>query len=289
METKDKIILVTGATGHQGSAVTKHLLKDGWKVRAFTRHPQSQLALELKEAGAEIYQGDFENIPSLDKALEGVYGVFSIQQPLEYGVESEIKQGKAVTDAALRANVKHFIYSSYAGAEEQPGVPFIDSKWEIENYIRKSGLNWTIFRPVFFMEYFLMPEIQDQIYNGYLRMALDSEMGVQMISVDDIGALVALAFKNPDLYITKALDIAGDEITGNQIANIFSEAIGRQVNFEQIDVDAIRVQGADFAMLFDWLNRKGFSADIPSIRNLYPELHSFKTWVQKGSWKRAAA
>ncbi len=128
METKDKIILVTGATGHQGSAVARHLRRDGWKVRAFTRHPQSPEALELKKAGAEIYQGDFENISSLDKAMEGVYGVFSVQQPLEYGVESEVKQGKAVADSALKANVKHIVYSSYAGAEEQPGVPFLTNK-----------------------------------------------------------------------------------------------------------------------------------------------------------------
>lgn len=281
METKDKIILVTGATGHQGNAVTRYLLKDGWKVRALTRHPQSPEALKLKESGVEINQGDFEDISSLNKAFEGVYGVFSIQQPLEYGVESEIQQGKAAVDAAMRANVKHFIYSSYAGAEEQPGVPFIDSKWEIEQYIRKSGLNWTIFRPVFFMEYFLSPENKQHIMNGYVRLAIDSEMPLQLISVEDIGAIVAIAFKNPELYTAKAIDIAGDELTGNQIADTLSKATGKNVSFEQIDVDTIHGQGADFSMLFDWLNRKGFSANIPAVKNLYPQLLSFEDWIKK--------
>lgn len=289
MENKGKIILVTGATGHQGGAVARHLLKDGWKVRVLTRHPQSADSLALKEAGMEIFEGNFEDFASLDRALKDVYGVFSIQQPLEYGIESEVNQGKAVVDAALRANIKHFIYSSYAGAEDQPGIPFIDSKWEIEQYIRKSGLNWTIFRPVFFMEYFLMPEIQQQIQNGYLRLALDSEMSIQLISVEDVGALVAVAFNNPDLYVGKALEIAGDEITGNQIADIFSKAIGKKVSFEQMDIDEVRTRGSDFAMLFDWLNRKGFSVDIPAVKNLYQEISSFKTWVNKNSWPKAAS
>ncbi len=289
MENNDKTILVTGITGHQGGAVARHLLKDGWKVRGLTRHPQSPEAIALKNAGVEIFEGDFEDIASLDRACKDAYGIFSIQQPLEYGVEAEVKQGKAVVDAALRANVRHFVYSSYASAEDQTGVPFIDSKWEIEQYIRKSGLNWTIFRPVFFMEYFLMPEMQQQLKNGYLRMALDSEMSLQLISVEDIGALVNLAFRNPDLYIGKALEIAGDEITGNQIADIFSKVTGRPVSFEQMEVDELRTKGSDFAMLFDWLNRKGFSADIPAVKNLYPQMCSFKTWVQKYSWPQAAS
>jgi len=289
MEKKDKIILVTGVTGHQGGAVARHLLKEGWKVRGLTRHPQSTEALALKNAGMEIFEGDFEDIVSLDRACKDVYGIFSIQQPLEYGVESEVKQGKAVVDAALRANVRHLVYSSYAGAEEQPGVPFIDSKWEIEQYIRKSGLNWTIFRPVLFMEYFLMPEIKQQLQNGHLRMALDSEMPLQLISVEDVGALVSLAFDNPDLYVGKALEIAGDEITGNQIADIFSKVTGKAVSFEQIEVDDVRAKGADFAMFFDWLNRKGFSVDIGAVKKLYPEISSFKTWAQKIGWPQAAS
>ncbi len=289
MEKKEKTILVTGVTGQQGGAVARHLLKEGWKVRGLTRHPQSTEALELKSAGIDLFEGDFEDINSLDRACKDVYGVFSIQQPLEYGVESEVKQGKAVVDAALRANVKHLVYSSYAGAEDQPGVPFIDSKLEIEHYIRKSGMNWTIFRPVFFMEYFLMPEIRQQLQNGHLRMALDSEMLLQLISVEDIGALVTLAFDNPDLYAGKALEIAGDEITGNQIADIFSKVTGKAISFEQVEVDEVRTKGADFAMLFDWLNRKGFSVDIPAVKKLYPEINSFKTWVQNYSWPQAAS
>jgi uncharacterized protein YbjT (DUF2867 family) len=218
-----------------------------------------------------------------------VYGVFSVQQPLEEGVKNEIEQGKAIADVAKRSGVKHFVYCSYGSADVQPGVPFIDSKWEIEQYIRTIGLVWTIFRPVFFMEYFLKPEVQDSIYNGKLRVALDSEMELQMIAVDDIGAFVALAFNNPDYFAGKALEIAGDVKTGNEIAKIFSRAIGREVVYEQADIDEVRGEGSDFAMLFDWLNKQGFSADILMLKEIYPGLKSFETWVNKTSWHKAAA
>ena len=249
METADKIILVTGATGHQGGAVIKHLLADGWKVRAMSRHPDHAEARALKESGVELVKGDFDVPSTLDEALKGVYGVFSVQQPLDNGVDREIKEGKVLADVAKSAGVKHFIYSSYGAADRQTGVPFIDSKWEIEEHIRNLGLNWTIFRPVYFMENLLQPEIRDSVYNGVLPMALDPEMPLQLISVDDIGAFVALAFKNPDRFAGKALEIAGDELTGNQIAEILSRKTGRKVEFQQLDIDKVREFGADFAML----------------------------------------
>lgn len=289
METADKIILVTGATGKQGGAVVKHLLADGWKVRALTRHPDHAEARALKDSGVEVVKGDFDVPSTLDEALKGVYGVFSVQQPLDNGVDREIKEGKALADAAKSAGVKHFVYSSYGAADLQPGVPFIDSKWEIEEHIRKLGLNYTIFRPVFFMDNLLEPEIRDSVYNGVLPMSLDSEMPLQLICVDDIGAFVALAFKNPDKFMGEALEIAGDEITGNQMAEILSRSTGRKVEFQQTDIDKVRKQGADFAMLFDWLNIQGFSADIAQCRKLYPGLKTFETWVTETGWHKAAA
>ncbi|HON09927.1 MAG TPA: NmrA family NAD(P)-binding protein, partial [Chitinispirillaceae bacterium] len=87
METADKIILVTGATGKQGGAVVKHLLADGWKVRALTRHPDHAEARALKDSGVEVVKGDFDVPSTLDEALKGVYGVFSVQQPLDNGVD----------------------------------------------------------------------------------------------------------------------------------------------------------------------------------------------------------
>ena len=119
MEKKEKIILVTGSTGQQGGTVARNLLKDGWKVRALVRDDKKDSAVELVKLGAEIFKGDMANEQSLDKAMEGVYGVFSVQNFWEHGYEGELKQGKAVADAAKKANVKHFLQSSVPGLRVQ--------------------------------------------------------------------------------------------------------------------------------------------------------------------------
>ena len=104
MSVNDKIILVAGATGQQGGATTRHLLAKGWSVRALTRNPNSPAAQALTAAGTEVVQGDLGDQMSLNRALDGVYGVFSVQTP-ESGVEIEEQQGKALADAGKSPTV----------------------------------------------------------------------------------------------------------------------------------------------------------------------------------------
>src|SRR5262245_31665050 len=130
----EKTILVTGITGQQGGAVARHLLAKGWTVRGLSRDPDKPVVQPLREAGAEVVQGDFENRASLDSALKGVYGVFSVQNFWQPGVgaEGEIRQGKALADAAKAANIQHFLYTSVGGADRKSGIPHFESKWQIE-------------------------------------------------------------------------------------------------------------------------------------------------------------
>jgi uncharacterized protein YbjT (DUF2867 family) len=112
MENSNQIILVTGATGNQGGAVARHLLqRDKFKVRAMVRDQNKPAAQSLKQAGAELVIGDFNDRASFDRALQGVYGVFSIQD-FRDGVDTEIRQGIAIADAAKAASIEHFVYSS---------------------------------------------------------------------------------------------------------------------------------------------------------------------------------
>src|SRR4051794_12036467 len=108
----DKIILVTGATGQQGGATARHLLAQGWRVRAFVRNPAAAQALQ--QAGAELVQGDMNDAASLEAAMQGVYGVFSVQAH----TSDETRQGKNVADAAKAAGVQHLVYTSVGGADE---------------------------------------------------------------------------------------------------------------------------------------------------------------------------
>ena len=111
-----RLVLVTGATGQQGGAVARNLLERGFGVRALTRDPEKPEAKVLAERSAEIVRGDLEDRSSLDRALEGVYGVFSVQNFWEAGYEREIEQGKRLVDAAKAADVEHYVYSSVGSA-----------------------------------------------------------------------------------------------------------------------------------------------------------------------------
>src|SRR5690349_3758506 len=107
-----KIILVLGATGNQGGAVVRQLLKTDFAVRALTRNPNKPAAKALAQQGVEVVQGDLADEASLRQAMQGVYGVFSVQNFLQGGIKKEVADGKRVADVARQAGVQHFIYSS---------------------------------------------------------------------------------------------------------------------------------------------------------------------------------
>jgi uncharacterized protein YbjT (DUF2867 family) len=289
MDKKEKIILVTGATGKQGGAVVRHLIEDGWKIRALTRYPDKPEAKALENSGAQIVKGDLDDPSTLGPALVGVYGVFSVQQFWNKGVDVEVKEGMALAEAAKKAGVAHFVYSSVGGAERKTGIPFFESKNQIENYIKKLKLKWTIVRPVSFMENFITNEMLDSIYNGIFPLALETEMSMQLLAVDDIGAFVALVFNNPDLYIGKSVELAGDELTGSQMAEILSKVIGKTISFKELPVESLHEVSADYEMLFDWMNRRGYAADIEKLREKLPQLKTFESWAEGIRWEKRAA
>ncbi len=148
----DRLILVTGATGRQGSAVIQRLLARDFPVRALTRNPDKPQARALAGHGTEVMRGDLNDPDSLTRALGGVYGVFSVQTPAEHGAAVEVRQGINLADAAKRSRASHFVYSSVGSADRNTGIPHFDSKARVEDYVRGTGLKYTIFRPVFFME-----------------------------------------------------------------------------------------------------------------------------------------
>src|SRR5215471_10085358 len=117
MPNTDKSVLVTGATGRQGGAVIRHMLPKGWRLRALTRNPASHTAKEIARQGVEVVQGDLENPGSLEAVCRGIYGVYSVQDFWSVGARREIQQGKNLADAAKKAGVQHFVYSSAGGAE----------------------------------------------------------------------------------------------------------------------------------------------------------------------------
>ncbi|MBK6538284.1 MAG: NmrA/HSCARG family protein [Ignavibacteria bacterium] len=281
MEKKDKTILVTGSTGQQGGAVARHLLKDGWKVRAFVRDEKKESAIELEKSGAELFKGDMNDSESLDKAMEGIYGVFSIQNFWEHGYDGELNHGKAVADAAKKANVQHFLQSSVGGAERNTKLPHFDVKFEIEKYLKSLNLPVTVIRPVFFMENFktwFKPVEADGKLT--LNMAMKADTKLQMIAVDDIGAISAKIFDNPDKFIGKEIELAGDELTMPEVAELYETNTGKKTEFVELPVSVIRTNSEEMADMFQWFIDKGYEADLKTQKDLFGKTISFKEWLQ---------
>src|SRR5215831_12116199 len=185
MPNADKLVLVTGATGRQGGAVIRHMLPRGWRLRALTRNPASHAAKELMRQGVEVVQGDLEDSGSLERVCHGVYGIYSVQDFWSVGAKREVQQGKNLADAAKKADVQHFVYSSVGGAERNTGIPHWESKWGVEKYIRQLALPATIFRPASFMETYHILEVEVGILKGKLADPIRGDKPYQTIATDD--------------------------------------------------------------------------------------------------------
>jgi len=226
------LILVCGATGSQGGAVTRSLLDRGFRVRVLTRDPNKTEAKALADRGAEVVQGDMEERLTMDRAVEGVYGVFSVQNFWEAGYDREVRQGKTVADAAKVASVEHFVYSSVGSAHRQTGIAHFDSKWEVEEHVRRIGLPYTILRPVFFMQNW--EGMREYVLGGTLAQPLDPDKPFQQVAVEDVGAFAALAFVRPEEWIGREVELAGDEQTMPEIADTFGRVTGKEIGYYQV-------------------------------------------------------
>jgi uncharacterized protein YbjT (DUF2867 family) len=276
----EKTILVTGATGKQGGAVAKHLISEGWHVRIITRDPKKTAAKRCRQMGMEVMQGDLNDKNSVLKAASGVYGIYSVQS-LEQGVEVEARQGKTLADVAKNRGVRHFVYSSVGSANRNTKIPHFESKWQVEQHIDSLKIPATIFRPVWFMDNFLMPQFQDSILKGTLSMPMKPRKTLQMIAVDNIGGFVAKAFESPDEFIGQAIDVAGDELTIPQVAEKLSEVVGRDVKFVEMPMKEMKKASEEWAIMFQWFNDVGYKSDISKLRQMLPDLMDFETWLQK--------
>ncbi|XXF77725.1 NmrA/HSCARG family protein [Myxococcaceae bacterium GXIMD 01537] len=279
-------VLVTGATGRQGGALARLLLQRGHHVVALTRDPNSAPAKALAASGAELRAGDFEDVDSLVRAMEGVQAAYAMATPFEGGPDAEVRHGRHLADAAVRAGLRHFVYSSVSGAELRTGIPHFDSKHEVELYVRAQRLPFTIVGPTWFMENFHEPSSLEQFREGVLAMGLPPHRGLQMVAMDDLAAFVALALELPDEFLGKRLDVASDEVTGEQAAALLTFVTGRRVHYEQVPLERIRARSEDMARMFEWLERVGYRADILSLRSEYPSVrwHTFEEWVRGQDW-----
>ncbi|PSR64152.1 NmrA/HSCARG family protein [Nocardia nova] len=274
----EQVVFVIGATGQQGGAVADRLLADGWQVRVLTRRPDCDRARSLARAGAQVIAGSLEDPATIDRCVDGAYGVYSVHPGPLAPEQDEVKAGKAVTDAAVKYGVAHLVYSSGLGAD-RGGQP---TKWEIEQYIAASGVSATVLRPSSFMENLITQSETVGISDGALRTAAAAHVRQQFIALDDIGAFTALALRNPDDYRDRTLELVGDVLTPPEVAAQVGAALGRPVPYIQRPIEELRRINERFARGYELLNSGDGSipdVDVDELRALHPGLMTFRDWL----------
>ncbi len=281
-----KVIAVSGATGQQGGSVALELRNAGYKVRALTRKLDSPAAKALAKSGAEVIQTEFTNSASLESALTGVDAFFLVTTPFESGTELEIDQGIAAVDAAVKARVPYIVFSSVSDANTKTGVPHFDSKYEIEKHLSTSGIPFSVIAPVFFYENMLAPFVIPGLKEGAFAQAMPEDSKLQMVSLRTIGSVAALALVNRERFEGKRINLAGDNLSGKDVAKILGDAIGKPLMYSEVPLEAVMSQSEDMGLMYKWFTDVGYSADIDGLKAAYPEADwvSFKEWAESVDW-----
>jgi uncharacterized protein YbjT (DUF2867 family) len=285
MTTEKRTILVTGATGLQGGAVTRHLLSNGWHVRSLTRNPKSKKAQALSALGAEVVQGDMANPASLMPIFEGAYGVFSVQNPYIGGIEGEINQGKNVAAVAKQTGVQHLVYSSAGTGPEVTGIPSWDSKAVIEAYMKSLSLPLTVLRPVAFMELMSEKKFFPAASTWHLMPKLmGSSTKVGWLSVDDIGFIAAKAFADPDNFIGKKLQLTSDVQSIDECRAAYRGVTGKEPSRFPMPgwlFERFGFVGKDLTTMWRWLREATIEWDSTTTLTIHPNALSVRAWLAK--------
>jgi uncharacterized protein YbjT (DUF2867 family) len=282
MVVNQRKILVTGATGQQGGALARLLLQKKHKVYALTRNTQSSAAQSLRNKGANIVKGDLDDSESLEQDVKDVDSIFLMGTPFEDGTEGEIRRGKLMADIAKENKIEHLVYSSVANADKNTGIPHFESKYKIEQHIKNLGIPFTIIGPTFFMENLLGPGLQQ----GQLALPLSPSSILQQSALENIAEFSALVLERRKPFFNKRIDIASDQVTGEQAAKILSNELGQRIRYEHIPLEQVRQANEDMASMYEWYERVGTGIDIRSLHQEYPEVDwlTFKDWAKSQNW-----
>ncbi|RAJ80070.1 uncharacterized protein YbjT (DUF2867 family) [Chitinophaga dinghuensis] len=279
MQNRNRI-LVVGATGQQGGAVARALLAEGYLVRGFTRDVNSSAAQELKAMGVEMVKGDLTNRVTIDHAMQGVYGVFHVHPGPLSRDQDEVQAGKNIADAAKAHQLAHLVYSSAIGVDQADQTGMQTEKAAVEKYIQSLGISYTILRPSSFMENFLNPKFG--LKGTSFTTAAYPTTKMQLIALEDIGKLAAMAFQAPLTFHHSIIELSGDTLTPVQMAAAMSKTTGINIEYVQLPMETLRQMNPQFAKGYAFLNSgKATQADEEHLRKIHPGLLTFEKWLEK--------
>ncbi|MEU9888892.1 NmrA family NAD(P)-binding protein [Sphaerisporangium sp. NPDC051011] len=290
----DRPILISGATGRQGGATARALLAAGVPVRALVRDTESQGARALRTAGAELAKGDLRDRRALEQACQGVRGVFSVQTPMDGGIDfqSERDQGRNLVEAALGAGVGQFVHTSASGVGSHhraaPGwnegrwsmVDYFESKAATQELVAKAGFEyWTLVKPPTFMDHAFFQ--RSAVVDSEIVTAFAPETELPLIAPNDIGLAAAAAFMDPSRFNQVELELAGDVLTVGAIADVLSQIWGERVVSRSLTPDQAKAAGLPEPVVEaqEWLNIVGSPARPAQARSMGLSPIDFRTWA----------
>ncbi|MEW6753189.1 MAG: NmrA/HSCARG family protein [Candidatus Latescibacterota bacterium] len=303
-----KVIAVVGATGAQGGGLVRSILGDRqgeFAARAVTRHPDSEKARSLAALGAEVVAGDADDPASLDRAFAGAYGAYCVTNFWEHmSPEREFQQAAALARATRRAGLAHVIWSTLEDSRKSISlsdtrlptlrgkykVPHFDAKGEADAVFAAGAAPTTYLLAAFYWDNFIhfgagpRPDAE-----GNLVLALP--LGGQKlpgIAAPDIGKCAHGIFRRGPELSGRRIGIAGEILSGQEMAAGLARALGRAVAFQDVPFDVYR--GLGFPGADDMGNMFQFQAvlgdqflrsrDVEQARSLNPELQSLEVWLQ---------
>ncbi|ULQ53164.1 NmrA/HSCARG family protein [Flavihumibacter fluvii] len=297
---KKKTILVTGATGAQGGSVAWVLLgQDKFKVRVLTRDTSSPKAIELERAGAELVYGDLNKPDTLVNAMQDCYGVYGVTNYWEH-YDKEFQQGRNLVNAVKKTDIKHFVLHTLPSysilSEGKYPTPHCDIKAQLQLYTISQSIPATFLQVAFyyenFLNYFPLIRHDDGSYHfGFPQ----GDTRLAMVSVEDVGGMVAAIFDHPKEYTGRVVGAVGADETCETYAAILSNVLGKAVCYDYIPREQYAGFGfpgaEELANMFEVqrLHIKGRQLDLIESYALNPAMQSFVGWVSKHKYQFLAA
>ncbi|MBP7146412.1 MAG: NmrA/HSCARG family protein [Acidobacteria bacterium] len=304
-----KVIAVVGATGAQGGGLVRAILRDEtgqFAARALTRNPASDKAQALAKQGVEVVRADADDVQSLARAFAGAHGAFCVTPFWEHmSPERELAQARNMAQAARDAGVKHVIWSTLEDTRrwvplEDPRIPTLggnykvphfDAKGEADQQFRNLGVPTTFLLTSFYwdnMIFFGMHPKRGQ--DGKLGFTLPmGDKKLPGIAAEDIGKCALAIFAAGREYVGKTVGIAGEHLSGAEIAGALGRALGEEVRHDAMSPAAFRAlgfPGADdlgnmFQVNAEFDREFRAPRDVAATRALNPALQNFETWLAR--------
>jgi uncharacterized protein YbjT (DUF2867 family) len=308
-----KVIAVVGATGAQGGGLVRAICADpsgGFRARALTRDPNSEKARALAALGAEVVAADVDDPESLRRAFEGAHGAYCVTFFWDhFSPEKEQAQAKAMADAAKATGVKHVVWSTLEDTRQwvpledtrmptlmgKYKVPHFDAKGESDVFFTGSGVPVTLLRTCFYWDNLIT-------FGMGPKTGADGQLGFPLpmgdrklpgIAAEDIGRCAYGVFKGGEVFHGRTVGIAGEHLTGAEMAEALGRALGRPVAYQAIPFDLYRSFGfpraEDLGNMFQFKHdfNEAFCGQrsVAGSRELNPQLQSFADWLKANAAK----